>query len=290
MNKYLLLLAGAGVLSFSACKEKGPSIDFGTSLKEDSTYIAPVPTAQAHYVLVEEFTGATCTNCPEARDMLHDISAANDERLIVMGIHPFGIGQAFPVHDSKYDFRTEKGTAIKNTYYGDLQGIPAAGFDRVKLGGVAALLTPKWASAIQDRLAVPSPVNLDIKSTYNETTHKADIEVKVAYTADIIGAHKISLVLIEDSLIDAQEFRGAEIQYDYVFMHVFRDYLSSINGEPFLDDVSSKQAGRVFIRRFNNVEIDPAYVAKHCKLIAFVHYDKNDNTEVIQAAEAELVQ
>lgn len=290
INKRLLILAGTVLLSLAACKEKGPDIQLGKAVIVDSTYTAPVEAAQKHYVLVEEFTGATCTNCPKARDLLHSISVANDERLIVMGIHPFGIGQATPVHDSKHDFRTEKGTSIKNTYFGDLAGIPAGGFDRMKFGGGSALLTPKWPNAIQERLAVPTPVNVYITSTYDEATKKANIEVKIALTADLSEAPKLSIVVIEDSLIDAQEFPGAEVDHDYVFMHTFRDYITAINGDAVVTTGATLEPGRVFIREYKNVDINPDWVVKHCKLIVFVHYDNGTNTEVLQAAEVHLAE
>ena len=290
MNNRLLIFAGVALLSFAACKEKGPDIQFGKALAVDSTYTAPVEAAQKHYVLVEEFTGATCTNCPKARDFLSEKTKENDGRLIVMGIHPFGIGQANPVHGAKYDFRTEKGTSIKDTYFGDIQGIPAAGFDRVKdAQGRSALLSNLWAKPIQDRLALPAPVNISITSSYDEATKKADIEVKIAVTGDLSVAPKLSIVVLEDSLIDAQEHPSADIEYDYVFMHVFRDYLTAINGDAFVTNGASLAAGRVFIRKYKNVDINPKWVAKHCNLVGFVHYNDGTNTEVLQAAEVHLV-
>jgi hypothetical protein len=288
MNRFLAISGVAAVLGLGACKEKGPAIEMGNRSIEDSTYVTTsVPAAQKHYILAEEFTGATCTNCPDARDMLHDISAANDHRIIVMGIHCFGIGQATPVHDAKYDFRTEEGTSIKNTYYGDLQGIPSAGFDRVKVGNISALLTPKWANAINERLAKNTPVNIEMTSSYDESIHKASAEVKITFTQATAGKFKLSLVLVEDSLIDAQEFPSSEVQHDYVFMHTFRDYISDI-----LSNVPNVEAGRTFIRRFKNFDMKipggseqkEGWKAKNCKLIAFVHND----TEVLQAAEVHL--
>lgn len=286
-------LCAAGVvtvlIAFSACKEVGPIIETGKRVIEDSTYKASgVEQAQEHFVLVEEFTGAKCTNCPAARDLLHDINEDKDHRLITMGIHIFGIVQGAPVEHSKYDFRTEEGNSIKDIYYSKFIGMPSAGFDRVKVGDETVLIPPKWAGAIDERLAKPSPVNMYITSSYDESARKATVEVKVAYTQRMTGVQKLSLVLIEDSLIDKQEHSGKPIQDDYVFMHTFRDYISSINGEAFLENMTTKEPGTVFIRRFKNVDINFLSKASNCKLIAFVHYDDGDNREVLQAVEVHL--
>ncbi len=290
MNRFFLLTGALAIIGLTSCEEKGPIIEMGKGgVSADTTYVVTdIPTPQKHNVLVEEFTGATCTNCPAARDFLSDISKNNDNRLIVMGIHPFGIGQANPVHDSKYDMRTEKGTSIMNAYYSDIQGIPAAGFDRVKVNGVSALLKLKWADAINNRLAEPSPVNIELKSSVDESTRKGTVEVKITYTEAIAGSHKLSLVIIEDSIVDAQEFERAEIVWDYNFMHTFRDYITAVNGDPILENVAQKEAGRTLVRTISNFELKEEWKIKNLKLIAFVHYEDGDKREVLQAAEAHL--
>lgn len=290
MSRFLLLTGALALMGLASCEEKGPIIEMGKGgVSADSTYVvADIPTPQKHNVLVEEFTGATCTNCPAARDFLKDVSESNDNRLIVMGIHPNGIGQATPVHDSKYDLRTEKGTSIMNAYYSDIQGIPAAGFDRVKVNGVSALLKLKWADAINARLAKPSPVNIELKSSVDESARKGTVEVKITYTEALAGNHKLSLVVIEDSIIDAQEHSGKPIEWDYNFMHTFRDYITAVNGDPILENIAQKEAGRTLVRTISNFELKEDWKIKNLKLIAFVHYEDGDKREVLQAAEVHL--
>lgn len=290
MNKNWLIAIPVLLLSISSCKEKGPIIDMGGKEIADTFYVGAVVAPQAHNVLVEEFTGATCTNCPAARDQLKEISDANDHRLIVVAIHPNGVGQAKPVHDAKYDFRTEKGTSIKDIYYNDLQGIPAAGFDRVKVDGGSALLRTKWPAAIQARLDMGTPVNLELASKFDAASNKATIDVKVIYTQAMTDTPKITLALIEDSLIDKQEIGGQEIVENYVFMHVFRDFLTAVNGDAFMTSKPQKEAGLVFIRQYKNIEINPDWKAKNCHIVAFVHYDNGDDREVLQVAETHLVE
>jgi hypothetical protein len=290
MKKISLLLSSAAVLLFGACKEKGPDIDFGKLKVSDTTYTSStIEAPQAKYVLVEEFTGATCTNCPAARTKLATISAANNNRLIVMGIHPKGIGQAEPVPGiHRHDFRTDIGTTIQNVYYSTIQGIPAAGFDRTMFNGERILTTEKWANPIETRLALKTPLNISIVSNYDQSKGAADIQVKVVYTEDVEPMHNLSVAIIEDSIVDAQEFPFSAIDTNYMFMHVFRDLLTSAIGKPYLENLAKKEKGRVFIRTYYNYKLNPDWNPNHCKVIAFVHNGDGDNKEVIQVAEADL--
>ncbi len=290
MKKLSLLVGSAAVLLFSACKEKGPDIDFGKLKVVDTTYVSSnVETPQDKFVLVEELTGATCTNCPAARTKLAGLSASHGNKLIVMGIHPKGIGQAEPVPViSRHDLRTDVGTTIQNVYYSGIQGIPNGGFDRTEFNGERALSTEKWANAADTRLALKTPVNISIASSYDASKGAATIQVKVSYTEDVEAMHNLSIAIIEDSIIDAQEFPFSEVDTNYVFMHTFRDLLTSAIGKPFLETLSKKEKGRVFMRTYHNYRLNPEWNPKHCRVVAFVHKGEADNKEVIQVAEADL--
>ena len=162
-----------------------------------------------------------------------------------MALHVFGPPQGAPVHNLHiFDFRTQEGTDILNSVFGNVSGIPAAGIDRVPVSGNLAMNRSFWDAAINDRMAATTPVNLDLESTYDATTGKALIKVKVAYTQDFAFAHSLSLVIMEDGMIDAQEYPD-RIDTFYTFKHVVRDYITNINGTSILSYMASKTAGAV---------------------------------------------
>ena len=71
MRKFLSVVSAAALLALTSCEEKGPAIDFGGGATAvDTTYLGTAPTAQQRIVVVEEFTGGMCANCPKARDLL----------------------------------------------------------------------------------------------------------------------------------------------------------------------------------------------------------------------------
>lgn len=291
MHKKISLLAAlAGVVMLTACEEKGPIIDFGTSEKaEDSTYVGAVAAAQPKKILVEEFTGATCPNCPDAQALLTNMDAQNPDRLAIMAIHVMNNPQTKPVKDSKYDFRTQDGTDIGTTFFTSINNLPSAGLDRVKNTKQERLMQKNdWAGALVDRLKIAPSVNMDMKSSYDATSRNASIEVKITYNKAMQGQQFLSLAVVEDDMVDKQDSTGVIID-QYRFKHVLRDYVTPVSGVTFLQDIAQKEAGRVYIRRFT-YKVSDAWVPENCHLIAFVHQNNGEDKEVLQAVTSHVIE
>src|SRR4051812_16959427 len=98
MTKYLLLGAATALVFLNSCTEKGPSIDFSQVKAVDTAYIGPVAAPQSRNVLVEEFTGVQCTNCPAGTLVLNAAEDANPGRVIVVSLHGGSLTAPLPGH------------------------------------------------------------------------------------------------------------------------------------------------------------------------------------------------
>ncbi|WP_276132523.1 Omp28-related outer membrane protein [Polluticoccus soli] len=288
MKKIYLLLSAAGVISLSACEEKGPAIDFGTTaVAKDTTYMAKVETPDKKVVLVEELTGASCTPCVPAREMLAGIVSQHEGQIAVMEMHIFANApQTKPIKDhSQYDLRTDDGTEIQKAYYSDMIGIPVAGIDRVPVNNVNALTTPSWAGAIDKELQKTPPVNVKVKSTYDESSKNAVITITASYTQAVSKKQFLSVAILEKDIVDAQETTTG-VEPNYTFKHTFRDMITGVNGDEFLKDQATKDAGRVYERTFI-YPVDAKWKPENCVVVAYVH-GEGENKEVLQAGETDL--
>lgn len=287
--KKVFVIAVTALVAFSSCKEKGPKINFGNDAKAvDTTYVTTVEAAQSKNIVVEEFTGASCSNCPAARDLLSNIVAdpKYTGHVFTMGIHIKNYVQSNPVDGLyKHDFRTQKGTDIGNDVYGSVTAMPIAGIDRVPYNGEMLLLKTAWASAISNRIAVTPPANLTVSSSFDQASRTATFKLHVAYTQAIKDPQFVTLSIIEDSLVDAQEYPNY-IDTFYTFNHVLRDYITPTGGTPILSNVTI-EPGRVYDRTFT-YQLDPSWIPEHCKIIAFLHYYSATSKEIVQAAETEV--
>ena len=297
MKKIVAAFALAGLFA-AGCKEVPPDIILTAPTGNEIIDTVAVPAADAHNVLVEEFTGQGCSNCPAAHATLEAIQAANPGRVNVVGLYVFNIGQTVPPAGAIYDFRSTVATTFASSVYNGVVHLPAGGVDRLPLStanpnNTYELNSGEWGAAIPPLLSKQDTVNLAITSAYNTTSGYATISVSTVYLKPDGGLKNISVVLVEDSLIDLQEDGNAASNIDtgYVFMNVFRDFVSAA---PFGDVIGSavpnKMAG-LRSRRTYSYKV-PASVknVNNCRLIAFVSGSSaNSGHTIYQSAQTRLV-
>ncbi len=286
MRKLLIAAAAGALFTLGSCKEKGPVIDFGTASGADSTFVGPVPAAQQRVVVAEEFTGGKCANCPAARELLQSIADNNPGRVIPMEMHILHFIQSNPATEegAKYDLRTQDGTDIGNQFYVNVNQMPSAGINRTGNDNDRLLLVAKWANTVNNQLTVAPPVNLEVKSAYNNG--KAIIKVTATYTQAVTRAQYMTVAILEDNIVDVQEFPDS-FDHHYTFMHTLRDLVTPVAGQPFLEDVPTKEAGRVYQRTFE-YDVNPDWKPENCRVVAFIHNNDADSKEILQGAETNM--
>ncbi len=292
MKKSILAISCC-VLVLTSCKEKAPVINFGQPILVDTTFvISPVPATEPHNVLVEEFTGQSCSNCPSAHATLDDIEKAHDGRVNVIGLYFEGIAQTKPPTGAKYDFRHDHAKLI-TSLYGGVNTIPAGGIDRVPASGSLKIDRLTWTSTINSRLAVETPINLKVESDYDASTNEASIRATLVYTKQVDFPHNLSIAIVEDSMVDVQEYPSTDPVHpgkddEYVFTNVFRGLVTSpVVGDPVLDSITTKEPGRVFVRNFKYKVVNVLTPAR-CRVIAFVNSTKPNDLTIIQSAQVRM--
>jgi len=298
MKKLFIAICG-GALLFSGCKEHDAPVDFSTTTAAgDTTYVVtPVPPATSRQVLVEEFTGQSCPNCPQAHGDLDAISAANPGLINVVSMYTTGQPQANPPAGALYDFRTTSATTIGNTVFNGIPGLPAAAIDRVSASGsVLQLGSGSWDGIINNELKVVDSINLSVTSAYDTASKKATITALVTYLYPLSTPQNLSIYIVEDSMSDLQEFSSGD--QTYLFMDVFRDMVTPPVpwGAPLtVSGTNNKAAGQFFQRIYPGYSLpapvgtSPAINPAHCRVIAFVSC-ANDGTDyhVMQSAQCKF--
>jgi hypothetical protein len=292
MKKRVLGLVAVAAMLLQSCEEKGVAIDFGgDGTATDTTYVAPVETPQSRNVLIEEFTGASCTNCPAGHQTVDAIVTAHPDNVVAIAYHTFLGGTVFkPVDDgaekSTYDFRTTLGTDIATNIF-NVNSIPVAGVDRVPQGTDMAPLRIYWASQTDARLAVTTPLNLHLSAAYSSADNEVTVKVKVAYTKDVSKKQVLMLGVIESGIVDAQKYPD-HVDMEYVHNHVVRSVLTpQYYGIGILDNMATKPAGQVYEYNFK-FKPDATWKLANCKLYAFVSNNESDSKEVAQAVEVDI--
>lgn len=181
-------------------------------------------------VLIEEYTGVDCKNCPTGHAILHDIesyyntpeNASNGAGVIAVGIHIPAFGDAVAAGG----FVTPEADQLAPNQY----QAPAAKIDRA----TEVLGTDKWLTAVAAEI-VKAP-----KVTFEDVSASlADGKLTVSGTVmphATLSDPKLNVWVVEDDIIDWQLQPDGEYEEHYTHHAVYRGTLTAIGGDALADN------------------------------------------------------
>lgn len=236
-------------------------------------------------VLLEDFTGHLCNNCPGATQTALQLQGAYPEDLIVVGVHVinFAVPQA-PLGDGVYDtdFRTPAG----NDYAGQfgVTFLPTGMVSRKAFNSSILQDDDAWSSDVSEILGQPADFDVWFSSLeHNATANTVTAEVKVAVMNAVTGDHNLTIYLTEDHVTDWQlnsQATPPDVS-DYDHRHVLRTNLNSSWGEPVV--TGSAAAGDTLTFTYTDYPVNPNWNATNCALVGYVY--NTASYEVMQVAE-----
>ncbi len=241
--------------------------------------------ANVRKVLVEDYTGHTCGNCPYAADVLHELECEWGDRVVPMAVHVGFFADVQNNSDGSYstNFKTPAGNQW-NTFFGNSsQGLPNGLINRRNTGGSFPQSYTVWAAQVSNLLAVPADAVLEMQNSYSAASRTVSTSIDVRVLNNLSnGPYNISVCLTEDSVVDWQKDYDPALEDenvpDYVHMHVLRNNFNGTWGDPI--GSGNLTAGTVLNVNYS-IEIDTAWNENHCNVVAFIY--RTDNKEVIQA-------
>lgn len=272
-----------------ACREIGPAVDLGYNLLEvDTTYLAEPLVKPPLNILIEEFTGVRCVNCPRAHDLIRNLQTAHPGRVLAAGIHT---GFYASPYSGRSDFRISEGPALEQLLGGTL-GYPAGAVNRTRFPGENLMLISdqKWSGHVNDLMDDSAMVRINMPlSLYNSLADRMEGRITVQWCEELAQNPSnnpvyLSLYLLQNNLVDWQLNNGG-IDSHYVHRHVVRRLITPVNGFPL--QAPDYRAGRTLEFAFKSVlgNIHPMPVWSDCKWLAVLHQNRNNELTVLQSAE-----
>jgi len=248
--------------------------------EETPTTTTP-PTSAAKKVLVEEFTGHQCGNCPAVSASLHDLKTqAFPDQLITILIHTGSLARP-KTSGTKFlsDYRTQAGDDIASRF--SLPGVPFGLVNRV--GGLQA--SSEWASSISLELQEAPVVSIEIDNSFDASSRVLTSEVTTTYLENSSDQDYLVLALIEDNVVDWQKDYSQNPQDvpDYNHHDLFRGNINSTWGDQL--STASIGAGEIFTKSYTYT-LPADYDASNCKVVAYVR--NADSDEIVNAEEVAL--
>jgi thiol-disulfide isomerase/thioredoxin len=245
-------------------------------------------------VLLEDFTGHKCVNCPQAHKIAADLQKVYGKQLIVVAIHAgiFAKPKAAPFNN---DYRTPEGNSLYSAF--GVSSTPIGMVNRVKQPN-GGYLVDKGAFATEvskqiDSLPKEPDVYIELKSTFNSTDSTLKVESTITFLKDLpSGKYNYSIMVIEDDIISAQSNNDPLIGStptipDYHHKHMLRGMLTATLGDEILNAAPSN--GQQIKKTYANYKLKNGVVPDNCKIVAFVSYaDGPEEYRIIQAEEIDL--
>jgi hypothetical protein len=171
--------------------------------------------SQTRRILLEEFTGAHCGNCPEGAWVL-DSLLKKYPGTIGVSLHSYGFT------DDMWSFEID---SVSTPYTNG--SAPYMELDRLRYGaskGLYPLINRflSWATLMHDRLLVPAELSVDLSTTWNaisrEITATADINILTGLSN---GEYRVTFYIVEDSVSGTGAGYDQANLYDGVAGHPF---------------------------------------------------------------------
>ncbi len=224
-------------------------------------------------VLIKDFTGARCVNCPAAAEYAHNLQHQLDEdHIFIMSVHAGFLAQPmgqFP------NFLTEEGTE----WYNNHDSNPLFTVDHVALTDGNSLKVEQIDTPVVTALDEEQSFEIVIGRQFDPTSRQLQVNIQAVSLTDRDGHFFITACLVEDNIVGWQIIPGGTDK-EYVFHNVFRGTLNGAYGESFEDyHVDSDDT---FSFSYNT-EINADYNADECYVVVYV-YDRNQGDKILQTA------
>jgi len=242
----------------------------------------PTVAAQVKNVLIEDYTGDRCDNCPNAQKQSIAIENANPGRISVIGIHCTSLAAPYA---GKPDYRTTNGTNLVSYLIGIPGSLPQGDIDRK----IHPFTTPPsvqlpyalWPFYVDSELSiVPKAAIAFNNKSYDAGSKTLSMDITTTFQQASTDTFYVSAAVIESGFRGIQELPGS---YDssFAFEHVLRKLMLPYNG---LHIANAPTAGSTYSVKFQTI-LDPSWVPDSCKVVAFVHHRSPGNNVVEQVQE-----
>lgn len=237
------------------------------NIDEDERFVGPLPFEIRKNVLVEDFTGQLCLNCPLASEAVHAMQENyGADHVISVAMH----GGALSLSEAQGGLATSQG----NDYvaHWGVEAFPQGMVDRS--GGL--LEFQSWSGKVFERLQLPAAVGILLNHSYDAATRTLSIHTSLTAEEDISGAH-LQLWLTEDNVTAPQRTPDGKVNREYAHQHVFR---AAINGS-WGEDVSLEEdAQRSYV---STTVLMEGWKPEDMHIVAFVYDDSGVLQTVKQA-------
>lgn len=252
-NIFLGVATAAMAMAAASCS----NIDEGDRL----IYVKPAEVGRA--ILIEDFTGQRCINCPTGTEIINGIvDTYGEDNVIAVGIHSGPLG--FAGNSKTVGLMTDTG----NEYY--------TRWDKEnKMGQPWVIFNRKtspdshynnWAAMVSTIISEKANLSVKIANAYDAATRTLTTTVGADGVNGTVNG-KLQVWIVEDGVKALQMMPDGKSNKEYIHNHVFRAAVNGTWGE----DVTVKE-GETTTKQYQ-YKLPETWNADNIAVVAFVYND-----------------
>lgn len=231
-------------------------------------------------ILVEDFTGQKCVNCPDAASMLSRLNGITSDHLIIVSMHAGGFSIGTPLFNTiANDYMTSLNLKIN----------PSVSIDRtINIDGNSNT----WPDPIIERARLNSVCDISTVLSYNATTKKLSAVSDIHFVDDVTDKLGVQYYILRDGVISWQAVHDGTIP-DYEHNHVFSGTLyadkwgESLTGE---SDNTYKKGNIYKSMKTPDFELKGDWDPSKVSVVTFVfRYSGNEKSPIGEVLQANIV-
>lgn len=222
MNKKLpkLFALLAGTLMLAGCEESIPADKRYTPIVDNKPSLRSV--------LVEEYTGENCMNCPNGHVALEAIEELyNTPENLEQGVGVVAVG----IHIPNWGRPVDKGGFITP----EAESLTPEGVNppQAQVNRTSGLLDrDSWAKTIKEVIAAPTRVTF-VNSVLAEKQDDKMVISGAVHSIENFSDTRLHVWVVEDNIVSRQRQPDGSMVGDYVHMNVFRGCVNGVKGSEF---------------------------------------------------------
>lgn len=185
-------------------------------------------------ILVEDFTGHQCGNCPRAAEALKAIEELYPDQIIPLGIHVGFFAEPSSSGNYTADYRCETGNELDQYYGNSIAGLPNGLINRISFDSNPIVQYTDWSSKAAQLVSLPPDATIDLNPQYNAATRSLQVNADVDILTALSDSLHLAFYLSEDSIVSPQKDYSLTPStiLNYTHRHVLRGSMNGTWGLP----------------------------------------------------------
>lgn len=243
-------------------------------------------------VLIEDFTGHVCGNCPGAAVVADDIMEDYPDRVFTLAVHAGSLAE--PENGPKY---TTDWTTPEGEVYWEQVGAPGYPVGRVSRNlGIDQILPPSLWRSFAEEIMDDNEINVKMQliAEYHVGPSHLNVHAETEFINDLEGSYNVVICLIESHMLDWQlnyvdtgdpDYPIGDVE-DYEFNHVFRGTINGALGALLrMDPVDGDMDITSYTYDYNT-----DWVVENTEVIAYVYNTETGLVENVVESEITIIE